>query len=67
MLGFCLATNFALLKLFDATLLDSNECHLHDYDFRHSLIVISFFLDTQQNSFSINLGTFKIDCFFPSY
>jgi hypothetical protein len=22
---------------FDANLLDSNECHLHYYDFRHSL------------------------------
>ena len=30
----------ALLKLFDATLLDSSECHLHYCDFRHSLDVI---------------------------
>jgi hypothetical protein len=35
-----------LLDLFDATLLDSNECHLHYHDFRHSL---KFFFDTQRN------------------
>ena len=29
-----------------ATLLDSSECHLHYYDFRHSLDVISFFFWT---------------------
>jgi hypothetical protein len=38
-----------ILLWFDDTLLDSNECHLHYYDFRHSLNVISTFLDTQQN------------------
>ena len=61
-----------LLKLFDATLLDSTECHLHYYDFRHSLNVIyilinflNFFLDTQQNEFTINLGTFKIGYIMP--
>jgi hypothetical protein len=32
-----------LLKLFDATLLDASECHLHCCEFRHSLDVISFF------------------------
>ena len=32
-----------LLKLFDVTLLDSSECYLYYYDFRHSLNVISFF------------------------
>ena len=31
-----------LLKLFDVTLLDPSECHLHYYDFRHSLNVIYF-------------------------
>ena len=31
-----------LLMFFDATLLDFSECHLHYYDFRHSLNVISF-------------------------
>ena len=31
-----------LFKLFDATLLDSSECHLHYRDFRHSLNAISF-------------------------
>ena len=37
-----------LLILFEATLLDSDECHLHYYDCRHSLNAISsFFLDTQ--------------------
>jgi hypothetical protein len=34
------------VKLFDATLLDSSECHLHYYDFRHSLNVISSSFDT---------------------
>lgn len=50
-------------KLFDATLLVSSEYHLHSYDFRHSLHVI--FLDTEQNKFPINIGSFKIDCFHP--
>ena len=57
-----------LLKLFDATLLDSNECHLHYYDFEHSLNVFLFFsflFDTQQNEFLINLGTFIINHFWP--
>ena len=35
------------LKLFDATLLDSSECHLHCYDFGHLLDVISFMGDTK--------------------
>jgi hypothetical protein len=54
-----------LLKLFDATLLDFGECHLHYCDFRHSLNVISFLLDTQRNEFPINLGIFKINYFLP--
>ena len=54
------------LKLFDATLLDSSECHLHCYDFRHSLNVISFFCWTlnEINSFK-NVGAFKINYFPP--
>jgi hypothetical protein len=28
-----------LLKLFDTTMLDSSECHLHYYEFKHSLNV----------------------------
>ena len=36
----CLLLVCHLLKLFDATLSDSSECHLHDNDFRHSLIMI---------------------------
>ena len=56
----------ALLKLFDATLLDSNECHLHYYDCRHSLNAIpSFFWTLNQNKFPKNLGTFKISYFLP--
>ena len=31
-----------LLKLFDTIVLDSSECHLHYYDFKHSL---KFFLN----------------------
>ena len=31
-----------LLKLFDVAFLDFSECHLHPYDFRHYLTVISF-------------------------
>jgi hypothetical protein len=31
-----------IVKVFDATLLDSDECLLHYYDFRHSLNVIPF-------------------------
>ena len=38
----CLLLVCHLLKLFNATLLDSSECHLHYCDFRHSLNVISF-------------------------
>ena len=52
-----------IVAVFDATLLDSNECHLHSYDFQHSSNVIFVFLDTQRNSFSKNLGTFKVDYF----
>ena len=55
-----------LLKLFDATLLDSSECHLHHCDLKHSLsllIYLLLFLDTQRNSFPINLGTSKINYF----
>ena len=53
----------SLLKLIDATLLDSSECHLHYCDVRHN--VISFLGDTQLNEFLINSGTFKIDYFLP--
>jgi hypothetical protein len=38
-----------VLKLFDAILLDSSECHLHHCDFKHSLNATSFLLGTQQN------------------
>jgi hypothetical protein len=38
---------------------------LHYYDFRHSLNVDSFSLDTQQNEFPKNLGTFKTRYFLP--
>ena len=47
--------------------LDSSECHLHYYDFRHSLadFIFIFIFDTQKNEFPINLGTFKINYFLP--
>ena len=38
-----------MLKLCDATLLDSNECHMHNYDFGHYLNIISLFLDIRRN------------------
>ena len=53
----------ALLKLFDVVLLDSSECHLHYCGFWHSLTM--FFLDTQQNWFSRNLSTIKINYCLP--
>ena len=53
-----------LLKLFDATLLDSSECHLHYCDLRHSFI--SFFIWTlNEINFLKFLGTFKINYFLP--
>ena len=49
-------------RLFHTTLLHSSECHLHSYDFRHSLSVITFFsLDTQQNEFPKHLDNLNID------
>ena len=39
-------------------------CRLHYYDFKHSLNVISFFWDTRQNEFRINLGIFQINYYF---
>ena len=50
-----------LLKYFYATLLDSNECHLHYCDFRHSLNV--FFLTL--NKIPTNGGIFKVNYFLP--
>ena len=32
-----------LLKLVDAILLDSSECHLHYYEFKYSLNIFLFF------------------------
>ena len=39
---------YHLLKLFDATLFDSSESHLHYCDFRHSFeFYFDFILDTE--------------------
>jgi hypothetical protein len=59
------------VEVFYATLFDSNECHLPYCDFRHSLnvcvcvcvCVLYFTLD--EINFPKNLGTFKINYFFP--
>jgi hypothetical protein len=42
------------MKSFNATLLNYSEYHLHYCDFIHSLNVISFLEDTQQNQFLKN-------------
>ena len=56
-----------LLKLFDTIVLDSSECHLHYYDFKHSLKKKLKNLEegggTEWNWFLINLSTFKINYF----
>lgn len=53
-----------LLKLFDATLLDYSECHLHCYDYRHCLNVISSSFWGHSILIPINLGTSRDFLFF---
>ena len=55
-----------LLKLFDATLLGSNKCHLHYYDFRHSLNIVSFFWTLDKINYPLILAPLKLTIFLPT-